>query len=279
MATLLFWNLNKKDLVKEVTNLCKTYDVDILMLAELSVSDVAVLSSLNFENNRTYFALFNNLSSRLKFFFRYPPECIEPVSDEGGYISIRKLSPPIGNSLLIAGVHLSSKLYMTADDQKFQAVRIAEIIREAEVRVGHERTIAIGDFNMNPFEVGVVSSDCFHAVMDKNIARKRSRSVQGKDKLYFYNPMWGRMGDTSLGPPGTYYYSNSGYVNYFWNTFDQVLLRPELLDFFSPNNLTVISEIDGEDLLKSGYGISNSCSDHLPIVVKLEIEKMNYEHE
>lgn len=275
MTTFLFWNINKKLLIKEIDNLCRIYDVDILILAESNISDVKILSTINLDNERTYLALYNNLSRRIKFFFRYPPESIQPVADEGGYISIRRLSPPIGNDILIAGIHLASKLYMSEDDQKFQAARMAEVIREAEERVGHERTIVIGDLNMNPFEVGVVAADCFHAVMDKNIARKRSRTVQGKKKLFFYNPMWGKMGDTTPEPPGTYFYSNSSYVSYFWNTFDQVLLRPDLLDFFRYENLKIVHEIDGESLLTPNNEIANAYSDHLPIVIKLENERID----
>jgi hypothetical protein len=273
MTTLLFWNINKKPLLKEIVSLCRTYDVDILILAELASSEFELLSAININNERVYLALFNNLSNRIKFFFRYPSNTIEPVSDEGGYISIRRVSPPIGNDILVAGVHLSSKLHMKEYDQTLQAVRIAKIIREAEVKVGHERTIVIGDLNMNPFEVGVVGADCFHAVMDQKIARKRSRTVQGEKKLFFYNPMWGKMGDTSPEPPGTYFYSDSSYVNYFWNTFDQVLLRPDLLNFFNPQNLKIISEIDAKSLLTRNNQISTVYSDHLPVIVKLDIER------
>jgi hypothetical protein len=126
---------------------------------------------------------------------------------------------------------------------------------------------------MNPFEVGIVSANGFHAVMTQTIARKRSRRVQEKDRQYFYNPMWGRMGDSSGGPPGTYYYTGS-YISYFWNTFDQVLLRPDLLDFFSPNDLRVVSQIGDKNLLMDNGIHKNSFSDHLPIIVTLQIERM-----
>jgi hypothetical protein len=85
--------------------------------------------------------------------------------------------------------------------------------------------------------------------------------------------MWGKMGDSSGGTPGTYYYSSSAYISYFWNTFDQVLLRPNLLDFFSHNDLKVISKI-GDKHLMTEQGITAAYSDHLPIMVKLQIERM-----
>jgi hypothetical protein len=85
--------------------------------------------------------------------------------------------------------------------------------------------------------------------------------------------MWGRMGDSSAGAPGTYYYGGSSYVSYFWNTFDQVLLRPDLLDFFSQDDLRVISKIGDKDLMTAN-GISSSYSDHLPVIVTLHTERM-----
>lgn len=273
MATILFWNINKKRLFKEITSLCNEHEVDILILAEAKpyISDAEVLIELNSGRENVYTAPFNP-SPRLSFFLRYPAESIGLVSDEGG-IAIRSISPPIGLDILLVALHLPSKLYMTEDDQKFQAVRVSQLIQEAESKVGHTRTLVIGDLNMNPFEAGIVGADGLHAVMTQSIARKLSRKVQGKERPFFYNPMWGRMGDSSVGAPGTYYYAGSSYVSYFWNTFDQVLLRPTLLDFFSQDDLRVISQIGDNNLMRKN-GISSSYSDHLPIIVKLQIERM-----
>jgi exonuclease III len=273
MATILFWNINKKRLFEEIIFLCNENAVDILILAEAKpdISDPEVLIALNSGRENVYIAPFNP-STRLSFFFRYPPESIEFVADEGG-IAIRRISPPIGLDIILVALHLPSKLRMKEDDQKFQAVRVSELIQKAESNVGHARTIVIGDLNMNHFEVGVVSADGLHAVLTQTIARKGSRKVQGRNKPFFYNPMWGRMGDSSAGAPGTYYYGGSSYVSYFWNTFDQVLLRPDLLDFFLHNDLKVISKI-GDNNLMTENGISSSYSDHLPIVVTLQIERM-----
>jgi hypothetical protein len=49
------------------------------------------------------------------------------------------------------------------------------------------------------------------------------------------------------------------------------LLRPELLEFFTPEDLTVVSEIRGKKLVENGK-ISRQYSDHLPIVVSLNLE-------
>ncbi|MDY6786328.1 MAG: hypothetical protein SW833_28050, partial [Cyanobacteriota bacterium] len=183
--------------------------------------------------------------------------------------------PPLGCDILLVALHLPSKLHSNEKDQISGSTRVAELIREAEQEVGHNRTIVIGDFNMNPFEASMIGADGFHAVMTQKIARKVSRTVSQKEKLYFYNPMWGRMGDfSSADPPGSYYYQNSGYFSYFWNTFDQVLLRPNLLDFFSHDDLSIIPEIVNKSLLNDNKIIDKKhFSDHLPVKIKLALEK------
>ena len=64
-------------------------------------------------------------------------------------------------------------------------------IENAEQRVGHDRTVIFGDFNMSPFEPEMVGAQGFHSVMDREIARAGSRKIQGKDYNFLYNPMWG----------------------------------------------------------------------------------------
>jgi hypothetical protein len=269
MATILFWNINRKPLVEDIVYLCHNNEVDILILAESKIPEVKLLGALNSNIERIYLSPFNP-SSKLSFFFRYPSESISLVSDEGG-VAIRRINPPIGADILLVALHLPSKLHMRENGQTLNARRVVDLIQEAESKVGHMRTLVIGDFNMNPFEVGLVGADCFHAVMDQKIAQKRSRKVQGQDKSYFYNPMWGFMGDSSPGASGTYYYADSDYVSYFWNTFDQVLLRPDLLNIFSSKNITIISKIGDRDLIVN-HKISPNSSDHLPLMIKLSIE-------
>src|SRR5258708_10996591 len=53
---------------------------------------------------------------------------------------------------------------------------------------------------------------------------------------------------------------------YFWNTFDQVMLRPSLIDYFEEDGLKVITEVRGESLLERGR-ISTRYFDHLPIEI------------
>jgi exonuclease III len=265
---LLFWNINRKPLASELKSLCDCYDVDILVLAENTMQDAEILPVLNEDTDRVFIAPFNP-SAKISFYTRM--HAFELVHDDS-WGSIRKITHPIGVEILLVAVHIPSKLHSDEREQAAISTRIANVIDKREQEQGHTLTIVMGDFNMNPFETGLVSADGFHGVMDKRVALKQSRTVLGQEKKFFYNPMWSRLGDASEGYPGTYYYNN-GMINYFWNTFDQVLLRPSLLPYFSQNNLKVIDEINGISLISKGK-ISNNFSDHLPLVVKLEISQL-----
>ena len=53
--------------------------------------------------------------------------------------------------------------------------------------------------------------------------------------------------------------------------FDQVLIRPELINGFEPAKLRIVTAIGGSPLVEQdGRPDSGNYSDHLPIVFELE---------
>jgi hypothetical protein len=82
--------------------------------------------------------------------------------------------------------------------------------------------------------------------------------------------MWSHLGDR--GPAaGTFYFESGEPVCYFWNLFDQVLLRPELLAKFVPENVRIITELPRLSLLDDkGRPNKDMTSDHLPILLELD---------
>jgi hypothetical protein len=154
--------------------------------------------------------------------------------------------------------------------QAFAMPGLARAITEAERKVGHQRTLLVGDLNMNPFEPGIVAASGLNATMDRRIAERRERTIAGRQYLFFYNPMWSLLGDASPGPPGTYYRNQTEHVAYFWHMFDQVLLRPALLPVFENADLKVL-DTDGTTSFLRGIGIPNEdvASDHLPLLFRL----------
>ena len=55
--------------------------------------------------------------------------------------------------------------------------------------------------------------------------------------------MWGLLGDGSRGPAGTFFHRHAEQEAYFWNMFDQVLVRPALLDRFDFKDLAILDDI------------------------------------
>ncbi len=272
MARFLFWNLNKKPLKDLVAVLAAERRVDVLALAECNISEVDLLEALN-AGQSSKFSLPINPSPDIVFFLRYPRDCMKLIRDERG-IAIRQLMPPTGLDMLMAAVHLPSKAHHQEIEQAFLCTRLARYIEEAEQKVGHSRTAVFGDFNMNPFEHGVVAADGLHAVMDRRIAERRKRVVRGEERYFFYNPMWGNFGDRTSGPCGTYFYDDASQVNYFWHIFDQVLVRPDLMKYFKDESLAVLTQAGQVNLLSTSNRPNLTAgSDHLPLTFELTIER------
>ena len=270
MLNFLFWNVNNKPIASLVAELISQYEIDVATLAEYRryVDAATLLKYLNQDGIEYYSA---STSPRLVTFIKFKSQYVE-VMNEDDYLLIHRLILPRRADILFGAVHLPSNRYQSDFDQSDIATRYPRMIEGAEQSVGHSRTILVGDFNMNPFERGMAGSETFHSVMDRRTADEQSRTVLRRERKYFYNPMWGKMGDLSEGPPGTYYYRGSAPLTYFWNTFDQVLIRPSLAGQFISDKLRVVTEVNGQSLLnENGRPDSVVGSDHLPIMFSLDI--------
>ena len=106
--------------------------------------------------------------------------------------------------------------------------------------------------------------------MVRSQALRESRTVQGREYPFLFNPMWGHFGELDQKPPGTYYYDSKQHVNYYWNMFDQVLIRPSLLNMFSRDGVEIMTHAGPYPLLASN-GLPNRAvgSDHLPLLFRL----------
>jgi hypothetical protein len=260
--TFLFWNIQKNNLDTQITQLCKLHDVDILLIAEFGDNKSIFLES-SLQNIHDDYHYINPLTKpRVELFVKSSCSFVEQVRDTP-HTSIRKINIIPSKQITLVGLHLPSKRNMTDVDQMAYQTTIMNLINEEEQKIGHTNTLVIGDFNMHPFQM--VSAGNFHATMDKNIALKQTREVHKKLYRYFYNPMWNFLGDNNKSKVAGTYYNNAGaYTNYYWNMFDQVLLRPDLLANFDENSLEIITSNGATSYIKKGI-INTQYSDHLPI--------------
>ncbi len=252
-----------------VAKLVQLHQVDVAILAESSFLPTELLTTLNPIGSSDYYYAPGILNDRIQVFTKFSAEFISPVF-ESDKLTIRHLFLPGQESILLATIHFPSKLYWRDESQAFECVELANSISAAEREAGHSRTVLVGDLNMNPFEDGLVSANGLNAAMTRTLANKRSRMVQTKEYPFFYNPMWGLFGDARSTVAGTYYFSAAEHKIFFWNIFDQVLLRPDLLESFDNNELQILHS-DGDKSLLTSQGIpdSKNFSDHLPILFKL----------
>ena len=264
----LFWNINQKPLAELIAELADIHRADVIVLAESNTEPGVMLQTLN-TGRRGGFHFPAGLSKHVKVFTRFAREFLQP-SFETDRISIRRLVLPARTELLIVAVHLPSKLHWSGESQAFECAELASRIAAEEDHVGHRRTVLVGDFNMNPFEAGMVAAGGLNSVMSRRIASRLTRTVQGRDYRFFYNPMWGCLGDAGGETAGSYFYDSAEHVNYFWNVFDQVLIRPELAQGFDPSQLKIVTSAGARSLVRAdGRPDHVTCSDHLPVVFEL----------
>ncbi len=185
----MFWNVGKKALCGPLGEAACDHQVDLVILAESDEPESDIIRELNIDHPlQPYWEFMEGVSS-LRFFTRLPAQSISSISDDGR-ASVRLITPPLGPGILIAAAHLRSKLRADDFDQHFAATALNRLILGAEQKVGHKRTLVIGDLNMDPFDPGMMAANGLHAVMDKTTASKSRRVVQGESYDFFYNPMW-----------------------------------------------------------------------------------------
>jgi len=270
MMTIVFWNTNRQSVDEKVALLARAHNADLVLLAEHGGQHYPTLDSLN-RDVVFPFQYASGLSPGFAIFSRFSPSFLIPRFD-GHRVSIRTLALPARVEVTIAIAHMPSKLHETSDDQSFEFAGLARDIRKVEEARGHSRTILIGDLNANPFESGIVSAGGLNATMSRDIAARRSRIVKRNEYPFFYNPMWQHLGDARGKVCGTYYYDAGTHLNYYWNVFDQVLVRPDLFGFLPDVPVDVVSEIGSERFVTdAGKPDKKNASDHLPIVFRLDI--------
>ena len=253
----LFWNVNKQKLDEIIVDLVNENNIDVLILAEYE-EDIMELQK-EFKKNNILMHSYTNLPKRdrLKILTKFPESKIKRVEDGHHYLALMLPHKKLGYITLFA-VHFFSKLHRNESDFLVKSYKFSNTVLEIEDRLKSKKTIVCGDFNMNPFEQGFTLTSGLHAFPTKVEAKKVKRTVDFEEYEMFYNPMWKFIGeDESL---GTYYHSNPDSNGLYWNIFDQVILRPELID--NLDNLEIIRETNNNSLATDEKIL---ISDHLPI--------------
>ncbi len=185
---ILFWNTGNRPVVDLLGDLGRLRNPDVIVLAETADPIRNVVSRLNKDARQVYSSAHDPPASvrrPLHVLTRLPKGRIEALRDDAG-VAVKRVRPIIGPDFTMAAVHLGSKLFRTQEDQAFAAASINRDIEGIEHRVGHRRTMVIGDFNMSPFELGLVSSvtgysgrfrPCHRGEMERTFGKLRHDAV------------------------------------------------------------------------------------------------------
>jgi len=274
MLTFLFWNINGKPLERTIRRLVVRHAVDVLILAECGIEPARMLTVLNANGQGGTYTFWLSEGRRVHIYTRLPSDAVQPLFD-GPHFSARRLRPLSGDEVLLIAAHRRSKLYQRSESQQLACVDFARDVRELEERIGHRRTVLVGDLNMDPFEPGVVAANGLHAVASKQVALQGTREVDGRAYPFFYNPMWACLGERDASPPGTYHFRRAEHLCYFWHVLDQVLIRPALVDLFVTESLAVLVSDGQQSLLRAnrdGVRVPHP-SDHLPVLFSLRLQE------
>lgn len=274
----IFWNLEKKPACYDVIiDIVIEKNIDVIAIAEFPIGPdetKTFLSKLKtIDSNFEWLQLVTK--EKVMVFYNKNNAIVSNQYNEGK-VAIKKISSITSKvNAYVAYCHLESKVNINDEEQAERVTKLKETLCSFEKDIDDKDGFLLlcGDLNMNPFEKGLIKANGLNAVMDSSIAKKYSRKVQGQSYKFFYNPMWGFLGDLGKGNvSGTYYFNPSNHIQYFWNVFDQVLLRPEAIPYFDKEALNILTSTMHYNLLKKSGAIDDKqYSDHLPIIFKLNI--------
>ena len=263
---ILFWNMGRNDSASHLAAILAETPCDIVLLCEFSGDSTQLVSRINAEIPG-YRELSLPNSSYLRILSNLPTKCVTHISDlnRSSFWTIR-----VGQaSFTLCGCHLASGPHTDLTGRNHLLGRLRVDLRRIEAEVGHDRSIVMGDLNLNPYDEMVVSSEGLHAVSSLKEAKRGPRQVQGENCPYFYNPMWSHLGDRSPGPAGTYFWQCSQPSGYGWNMLDQILFRPSLMKSFDDFKVDILTMAGKNSLLTKNGRPKKAISDHLPLRIHL----------
>lgn len=260
----LFWNTyHNNDINDVLSELIIDNDISIVMLAEYTADPNELIGKL--ASKEICMQKYSSCCERISMFGRVEDIQYRTDSDHSVIRIINKKD-------ILCCVHLNSKIYSGHEEQREILIeQIIKDIRDVEHELKTENTIIVGDFNTNPYDSSLINARYFHGMPIYEEAKRKSRIIAGKEFHMFYNPMWNFLGDFQQ-PYGTYYHGGNDTINTYWNIFDQVILRPSLVERFVKDSLIIITETKTRFLLDKNGHPNKNISDHLPIMFEIKEE-------
>lgn len=269
----LFWNIRGRSIFDDgskllgaLSSIIQEEAIDVIALAEYQEYSEQLDELLVRDNRYVRIEKLSAKEEKVDVFFN--PQVVQVRISYHGSRSTALGITSIETGEMINGYfcHLRSKLRTQTDEQCSLAEIYMEEVIDYEQSIASHKTFICGDFNMCPYENGMVKARAFNTVMDSKIAKNMPSRGYYSKFVPFYNPMWGLAGDHGNGEvPGTYYYKGTNEIEYFWYLFDQVIMRPDIIPYFDKSNLHIVARAGEHNLLNDEGTINLDYSDHLPI--------------
>jgi endonuclease/exonuclease/phosphatase family metal-dependent hydrolase len=306
----IYWNTNKKGLTQEpvLENIFSRRGTpDILLLGEcpsglmptfLSQHGLTELPVLSKDGEALQQRIYYN-ASKLTLTLVLPVKTIKqtqstPLSRHpfgNSYVEIvRRLRVRItrlvqmkltvnDKDYLLASVHFPSKIEQDEMSQlqiaRSYKAKLLDTVAKNEVLFDN-RIIVVGDFNMNPFDAGMVEPLGFHALGNRDMANPKTQRHYDVTPI-FYNPCWALLGDyypshADRRTGGSIYYEGSSSRRLFWHLFDQVIVSREIINLFEASSLALLEVRELHDEMMSGIKRKDAeYSDHFPLTFSLTL--------
>ena len=269
MARILLWNIDKGQRDGIIQQLVHQEKIDILLLVEFEpgksgsqLSTLLLTEGLSRRNQSEKFGVFGRHAHGLN-------QVSVPFS-LGNRVEVWDWMPPSGIPARFALVHGLDRIHNDDGTRRVFFRRLVDFIELCETNA-HRRTIVVGDFNANPYEGSVVSSDGLHAIGVRRVQSTTDRHIRwgNKRESFFYNPMWRLFGQQSNMDAGmsTHFWQNSLAGDVFWHMLDQVVIRPEECTNFPEDRIRIPTSVGKVTLIApDGTPDRTIGSDHLPIL-------------
>ena len=264
----LFWNTNKNDVDEIICNLVIENEPTIMAFAEYEKSIKELVQKIEKETGRKYVEI-EKLACRVKILiYEKLSQTVSHCADHINYTI--KILPynSFSENHIVAFVHLPSKMQDNREKNRYLLEQITSKIENLNSS-RNRKAIILGDFNLNPYEDAMTYLTGGNAVSSKTVARKISRKDKKEDMkeyFFYYNPMWNFLGDNN-NINGTYYYDKTVDHSRYWNTFDQFIVSPSLIEDIK--EIKIIKEVAGKCLFNKNGIPDKAISDHFPIYLKL----------
>jgi len=273
---IAFWNIQKKNLSSILVDLAKNEQIEILCLAE--ATDQTVLDFLRIINRMLPSRNFQEVPSKRGKIRILTSYNLGLFLDCATYYESKRwtahlITLPNKFRFNLITVHFFSKVNWSEISLALECVNLSRDIIKIENKNSCSESLLIGDFNMNPFEHGMVAANGLNAIQDLDYAAKSpmGRTIDGTKYNFFYNPMWNFFGDESV-PYGTHYFRPSGHVSHEWHVYDQIILRPSLKRNYKKGDVKIVTKVGSEQLTKAyNRPDKKMYSDHLPVLINLTV--------